>query len=74
VVYLEVGLSDAVARVGLAKDRPVLALNPRATLRHLLEQRRPLYTEVATVTINTDGRTPEEVTDEVADRLAGIPV
>jgi len=74
VVYLEVGLSDAVARVGLAKDRPVLALNPRATLRHLLEQRRPLYTEVATVTVNTDGRPPEEVTDEVADRLAGIPV
>src|SRR4051794_25948699 len=27
VVYLEVGLSDAVARVGLAKDRPVLTLN-----------------------------------------------
>jgi shikimate kinase len=69
VVYLEVGLSDAVAWVGLAKDRPVLTLNPRATLRHLLDARRPLYEEVATVTVATDGRTPEDVAAEVAAKL-----
>lgn len=69
VVYLEVGLSDAVTRVGLAKDRPVLTLNPRATLRHLLDQRRPLYEQVAAVRVATDGRPPEEVTDEVAKQL-----
>ncbi len=69
VVYLEVGLSDAVNRVGLAKDRPVLALNPRATLRHLLDQRRPLYEEVAVITVATGGRTPEDITDEVAKQL-----
>jgi shikimate kinase len=69
VVYLEVGLSDAVNRVGLAKDRPVLALNPRATLRHLLDQRRPLYEEVAVITVDTGGRTPEDITDEVAKQL-----
>jgi shikimate kinase len=72
VVHLEVGLSDAVARVGLGTDRPVLALNPRATLRHLLAERRPLYREVATVTVTTDGRTPDEVTAEVAERLAEV--
>lgn len=72
VVYLEVGLSDAVTRVGLARDRPVIALNPRATLRHLLDQRRPLYTEVAVVTVATDGRTPEEVADEVVKHLEGL--
>jgi shikimate kinase len=72
VVYLEVGLSAAVARVGLAKDRPVLALNPRATLRHLLDARRPLYEEVATVTVNTDGRPAAEVASAVADRLAEV--
>ena len=69
VVYLEVGLSDAVSRVGLAKDRPVLALNPRATLRYLLDQRRPLYEEVAAITAVTDSRTPEDITDEVAKQL-----
>jgi len=73
VVFLAVGLSDAVSRVGLGTDRPVLALNPRATLRHLLEQRRPFYEEVAVVTVATDGRAPDEITDEVAERLAEVP-
>jgi shikimate kinase len=69
VVYLSVELSDAVARVGLGAGRPLLAVNPRATLKHLLEQRRPLYREVATVTVVTDGRTPEEITAEVLSAL-----
>lgn len=65
VVLLEVGLSDAARRVGLSRDRPVLALNPRASLRSLLDQRLPLYRQVATRTVVTDGRTPEQVADEV---------
>ena len=65
VVYLSVELSDAAARVGLTGGRPLLAINPRATLKFLLEQRRPHYQEVATMTVVTDGRTPEEVADEV---------
>lgn len=69
VVHLSVGLSDAVSRVGLGQGRPLLALNPRATLRHLLDQRRPLYAEVATITVDTDGRSPEEVAAEVVSRL-----
>jgi shikimate kinase len=69
VVYLVVDVADAISRVGLGQGRPLLALNPRATLRHLLSQRRPLYEEVATVTVNTDGRTPEEVTADVLKQL-----
>ena len=65
VVYLSVELADAISRVGLGQGRPLLALNPRATLRHLLEQRRPLYDEVATLTVTTDGRTPEDITAEI---------
>jgi len=65
VVLLLVGLADAAKRVGLARDRPVLALNPRATLHTLLEQRMPLYQEVARRTVLTDGKTPEQVADEV---------
>ena len=56
VVYLSVELSDAVSRVGLGAGRPLLAVNPRATLKYLLDQRRPLYEEVATATVRTDGR------------------
>jgi shikimate kinase len=65
VVYLSVELPDAVSRVGLGTGRPLLTVNPRATLRHLLELRRPLYQEVATVTVVTDGRAVEKVADEV---------
>ena len=61
VVFLSVGLGEAAKRVGLNRDRPVLALNPRAALRELLEQRLPLYREVADVEVDTDGLTPQQV-------------
>jgi shikimate kinase len=65
VVFLSVELADAVRRVGLGAGRPLLAINPRATLKHLLDQRRPLYEEVAIATVVTDGRTPEDIADDV---------
>jgi shikimate kinase len=65
VVFLDVGLSDAASRVGLNRDRPLLLGNPRAQLRTMLEERRPLYLEVATISISTDGKTPEQVADEI---------
>jgi shikimate kinase len=70
VVYLEVGLADAVDRVGLNTARPLLALNPRATLRTMLAQRAPLYAEVATVTVPTDGRKPDEITADILAQLS----
>lgn len=69
VVFLSVGLADAVSRVGLGAGRPLLAINPRATLKHLMDQRRPLYEEVATFTVATDGREPEEIVSEIAGLL-----
>jgi shikimate kinase len=69
VVYLSVELPDAVKRVGLGAGRPLLALNPRATLKYLLDQRRPLYEQVAVITVATDGRTPAEVVEEVLEAL-----
>ncbi|MFK3985425.1 shikimate kinase [Micromonospora sp. NPDC050397] len=69
VVYLSVELTDAIRRVGLGAGRPLLAINPRATLKYLLDQRRPLYQEVAAHTVITDGRTPEQVADEILELL-----
>ncbi|MBA2416005.1 MAG: shikimate kinase [Geodermatophilaceae bacterium] len=69
VVYLSVGLADAARRVGLARDRPVLALNPRAQLHQLLEARRPLYESVAAITVATEKRGVDEVVDEVAGHV-----
>ena len=41
VVWLDVDLASAAQRVGLSRDRPILGVNPRAMLRHMLETRAP---------------------------------
>lgn len=69
VVLLEVGIADAAGRVGFNRDRPLLLGNPRQQWAKLLEARMPVYLEVATVRVSTDGRTPDEVAAEVARRL-----
>lgn len=66
VVWLQVDLPSAAKRAGLSRDRPMLAVNPRAMLRTLLEARAPLYEEVATLTVPTAGREPADVIAVVA--------
>ena len=70
VVWLDVDLHSAAKRVGLSRDRPILGVNPRAMLRHMLETRAPLYGEVATLIVHTGKR---EQADVVAEVLAAIP-
>ncbi|MGW0768139.1 shikimate kinase [Streptomyces sp. NPDC002671] len=69
VVYLSMDVEEAVKRTGLNVARPLLAVNPRKQWRELMEARRHLYEEVATVVVATDGRTPEEVTQHALDAL-----
>ena len=66
VVFLSVGLADAVRRVGLGVGRPLLLGNVRARIKALLDERLPVYRSVASVTVETDGKSAEEVSDEVA--------
>ena len=69
VVFLHVGLSDAVKRVGLGTSRPLLLGNVRGRIKALLDERLPVYRAVATVTVETDGRSAEDVAAEVRDRV-----
>ncbi|MFJ2605194.1 shikimate kinase [Streptomyces sp. NPDC087425] len=69
VVYLSMDVEEAVRRTGLNAARPLLAINPRKQWRELMEARRELYEEVATVVVATDGRTPEEVTQVALEAL-----
>jgi shikimate kinase len=55
----------------LGVGRPLLAVNPRATMKFLLEERRPLYEDVATVIVKTDGIGPDEVAAAVIAALRG---
>jgi shikimate kinase len=70
VVWLDVDLPSAAKRAGLSRDRPLLAVNPRAMLRTMLEARAPLYAEVATQKVATGGREPAEVVDEVLTAMS----
>jgi shikimate kinase len=71
VVYLATGFAVAAKRVGMDRPRPLLAGNPRAMLRALLEQRLPVYEKLAWITVSTDDRAPEQVAAEIAAQLAG---
>jgi shikimate kinase len=73
VVFLKVGLADAVRRIGLGESRPVLNQavgGVRTRIKSLLDERTPIYREVATLEVDTDGRTPAEVADVILTRLA----
>ena len=69
VVLLEVDLPAAASRVGLGQGRPLVGLNPRAQLRQLLQQRLPLYREVATHTVATSDVPVEVVVERVLAAL-----
>lgn len=69
VVFLDVQIADAARRIGFTRDRPLLVGNPRAQWIRLMGARRPVYERVATVTVATDGRTPEQVADAVIEAL-----
>lgn len=69
VIFLDVGLSEAVRRVGLGTTRPLLLGNVRSQLKALLDARRPLYVEVATAQVLTDGIDAEAVADQIEQVL-----
>ena len=73
VVFLRVGLSDAVKRVGLGTSRPLLLGNVRSRIKALLDERNPVYESVATLTVDTDGRTPGDVAHEILTQLQEKP-
>ncbi len=71
VVFLRVGLSDAVKRVGLGSSRPLLLGNIRSRIKALLDERTPIYESVASLVVETDGRSPDEVAAEIVESLGG---
>lgn len=73
VVHLSVGLADGLRRTGMSTARPLLAgVNPRATFKTLLDARAPLYREVATVRVDTDRRSANQVARAVLEALGEV--
>jgi shikimate kinase len=69
-VFLDVSLTAVVPRVGLNATRPLLLGNPRQQWTALMAARRPIYEELATMTVLTDERTPREVAQEIVSALS----
>jgi shikimate kinase len=69
VVYLEAGFATIAKRTGMDRPRVVIPGNPRGKLRAMLEERRPVYAELAVITVPTDDMAPEEVAADLAKRL-----
>ena len=69
VIFLDVDLSNAVARVGMNRNRPLLLGNVRTQMKQLMDARRPLYTEVASIIVDTNNRTTDEVAADLVAQL-----
>jgi shikimate kinase len=69
VVLLRATVPTLTDRVGDARTRPLLVGDTAAQLARLAEEREPTYTSLATLTVDTDGRTPGQVAAQIAARL-----
>jgi len=74
VVLLRGTPATLLARLGDAATRPLLAADPPARLAALAAEREPLYAEVATLSVDTDGRTPGQVAATIAARLHELEI
>lgn len=68
-VWLVAGLAQAVDRVGMNRNRPLLLGNVRGQLADLMTAREPLYKEVASIAVDTSKLIPSEVAAEIVSEL-----
>lgn len=71
-VWLVAGLAQAVDRVGMNRNRPLLLGNVRGQLADLMAAREPLYKEVAKVAVDTSKLIPSEVVAEIVAEFKKI--
>ena len=71
-VWLIAGLAQAVDRVGMNRNRPLLLGNVRGQLADLMAAREPFYKEVAAIGVDTSKLIPNEVVSEIVSELKKI--
>lgn len=74
VIYLYASVEQLFERTSRDRNRPLLQTeNPRQKLQELMEQRDPLYREVADMVVHTDDRSIRSVVKEILVRLKQEP-
>ena len=66
VVWLRAEVATLAGRVGSGTGRPLLEAGPAQALGRLLEQRAPLYEELAGLTFDVDRMSPPQVVERIA--------
>lgn len=70
VVYLQTSVDQQLERTRHARHRPLLNdTDPEQTLATLMERRAQLYSEIADITVSTDGRRVQLVAEEIQEEL-----
>ena len=69
IVYLRTSVDELIARLGRGEGRPLLGGDPAEAVPRLLSERAPAYETAAELIVDTDGRTPADVANEIAERL-----
>ncbi|AOS96625.1 Shikimate kinase 1 [Microbulbifer aggregans] len=70
VVYLQASIDQLLERTSKNSNRPLLQVpDPRARIVELVNERDPLYREVADLVCETDHCTPKQAATRVAERL-----
>lgn len=79
VVWLTASVDTIVNRIGddlsQAGTRPRLTdLDPRAEIESTLAHRQPLYDDIATIAVSTEGRSVAAVVDEIVASLPPVDI
>ncbi len=70
VIYLQTSVRQQLARTSKGRERPLLQDgDPGEILESLMDQRDPLYREIADLVVETDGRKVRAVAEEIVEKL-----
>jgi len=70
IIFLDTSVNQQMHRLRRDKKRPLLQTdNPRERLEALLAERRPIYLDLADLTVKTDKRVARRLATDIIDRL-----
>ena len=70
VIYLYTSVDQQLSRTNKGRERPLLEnVDRRKTLEDLLQQRDPLYREIADLVVDTNGRKVNSVAKEIIENI-----
>jgi shikimate kinase len=75
IAYLDISADSAWERIACSGELPPFLQtdNPRETHRALHDRRAAAYQLLAKIVIQADGKTPEEIADEIVNQIQFLP-